>query len=247
MANLGLSTFVTEKNKEGLSYLGFSYRRGYTAANGSISWRCIDKPNCSGRLKTDARKRHPELTTEHDHLPNPERAEVRRVVKNMRTRSEQETVAIPTIYRQEARLANQPATAAMMPVFRNLSSTLYRKRQSHYPQLPQNRAALVIPQAFQQTTVGTQFYLGSAQQNDCVIFATADNLRRLCAANLISIDGTFDVAPRTLFVQLYTLHAFEGERLLFYILKVSLYARDLDIYLYICFISRSCRLTHCSR
>jgi hypothetical protein len=116
----------------------------------------------------------------------------------------------------------------MMPVFRNLASTLYRKRQSHYPQLPQTRAALVIPQAFQQTTVGTQFYLGSAQQNDCVIFATADNLRRLCATNLISIDGTFDVAPRTLFVQLYTLHAFEGERLLFYILKVPLYTRGLD-------------------
>ena len=82
MANLGLSTFVTEKNKERLSYLDFSYRRAYTAANGSISWRCIDKPKCSGRLKTDARKRNPELTTEHDHLPNPERAEVRRVVKN---------------------------------------------------------------------------------------------------------------------------------------------------------------------
>ncbi len=85
----------------------------------------------------------------------------------MRTRVGKEVLAIPTIYRQEiVQLANQPATAAMMPVFRNVSSTLYRERQANYPKLPQTRVALNIPPRYQLSTGGAQFYLCSAQQND---------------------------------------------------------------------------------
>lgn len=57
------------------------------------------------------------------------------------------------------------------------------------------------------------FFCNAGAMTDYLIFATDDNLRTLCNANLVSMDGTFDVTP-LLFRQLFTLHAFEDDRLL---------------------------------
>jgi hypothetical protein len=55
------------------------------------------------------------------------------------------------------------------------------------------------------THSGQQFVAASGQNNEFIAFASDDNLRILCAADEIFMDGTFDVVP-AIFFQLYTLH-----------------------------------------
>lgn len=73
------------------------------------------------------------------------------------------------------------------------------------------------------TTTGDQFFRLAGQNNEYVAFATLSNLRRLCSADLVSMDGTFDTVPRRYFCQLFTMHTFEQEKLvpLVYVLMVN--------------------------
>ncbi len=54
--------------------------------------------------------------------------------------------------------------------------------------------------------------MAQGANNDYLIFATLENMRRLCLANVIYMDGTFDTAPQ-LYEQVYTVHCFVGKRL----------------------------------
>jgi hypothetical protein len=177
-------------------------------------WRCIDNKSCNGRLKTEADGSRPEERGFHTHLPDPDKATVRDVCFAIRTRAATDVVSIPSIYREETRaLANAPAAAVLMPPYHSVSTTAYRDRRALYPPLPRERRDLTFPPNFQVTSGGQQFLLCSGPQNDYVVFATDTSLQRLCNSPLISMDGTFDATP-TLFKQLFTIHAFVGDRLL---------------------------------
>jgi hypothetical protein len=109
-------------------------------------------------------------------------------------------------------LANNPRAGALMPVFRSVSTTMLRERQATFPPLPKRRTDIVIPQELQVTNTGQQFVLHCAVNNDFIIFATDSNLRQLCSAPLVTMDGTFDMAPR-FYCQIFTLHSFEDKHL----------------------------------
>lgn len=75
------------------------------------------------------------------------------------------------------------------------------------PPLPASRRDLDIPDAFQMTEADQQFLLINDGHDDKILaFATDDNLRYLCEADVIYGDGTFYASPR-LFHQIYTIHA----------------------------------------
>lgn len=211
--------FKTEKGKEGLSYDGFCYRLDKVAADGStMYWRCIDKKSCKGRIATDARRRHPTVRNTHDHPPVAPKVKVREVRTELRNRAATETLPLHAIYRSEIQsLANFPAAAAMMPSFASVSSSMKRDRHAALPELPETRADIDVPHNLRLTITGHQFLLFTGNNNKYMAFGTVDNLRRLCDANFVSMDGTFDTAPRgahgrMLFRQIFTLHCFEGEK-----------------------------------
>jgi hypothetical protein len=72
------------------------------------------------------------------------------------------------------------------------------------------------------TSGGQRFLVSCGPNNDYIMFATDANLQRLCNSPLLCMDGTFDAAPK-LFMQLFSIHAFVGERLvpLVYVLMSS--------------------------
>lgn len=209
-----MNEFRTEKGKEGIGYMGHVYRFAKRGADGSLYWRCLLRDDCRGRLQTDANKGRPQLRTEHCHAANDDEVRVRSARERLRQRAEQETAPAPEIYRQEIlKLAQYPGSAARMPAYDSVSTTMYRDRHSNMPPLPTSLQALVVPPQFCQTLAGQPFLMCSGTGNKFLLFTTADNLTRLCSSTTIYMDGTFDTAPH-LFTQLYTIHAFVGERLI---------------------------------
>jgi hypothetical protein len=215
MAAANLRSYTTDKDKPGLIYNDYCYREvtQKRAADGGIFWRCILR-SCRGRMKTDEDRTSVEYDGGHNHQPDLNNVLVREVKTRARKRAKLESTPVPTIYRQEtATLAATPAAAAQMPTFQSISHTLYRERRSMFPPLPATRDALVLPQRFQETTTGERFLLKSGRHNRYLIFASDDNLRELCNAQVLSMDGTFSSVPR-IYQQLFTISAFFDNRLL---------------------------------
>ena len=152
----------TEKGENGVCYNGFTYRYDSTLKNNKISWRCLERKECRGRIWTDndatysnAVERHP-----HCHVELQDKCEVLRVKTAIRKRATEENIGLCAIYRQEtARLAANPVAAAIMPAYRSMSSTMNRDRLSTLPPLPATRQAIVVPPQYQRTANGQQFLL----------------------------------------------------------------------------------------
>ena len=212
-----MQTFKTEKGRQGVSYKGFCYRFAKRGADGSLQWRCVHSDYCSGRLRTEEDYSDP-VETGKGHslkcLPDVNVTAVRQVRTSLRERAASEITPLPTIYREEtAVLANQPAAAAIMPVFASVSSSMYRDRQAVYPPLPDDTASIILPREFRRTLSGHKFVVAVGANKEFFAFGTTANLKMLCDATEISMDGTFGTAPR-LFRQLFTVNAFVGDRLL---------------------------------
>lgn len=215
MAAANLRSYTTDKDKQGLIYNDYCYREvtQKRAADGGIFWRCILR-SCRGRMKTDEDRTSVEYDGGHNHQPDLNDVLVREVKTRARKRAKLESTPVPTIYRQEtAALAATPAAAVQMPTFQSISHTLYRERRSMFPPLPVTRDALILPQRFQETTTGERFLLKSSRHNRYLIFASDDNLRELCNAQVLSMDGTFSSVPR-IYQQLFTISALFDNRLL---------------------------------
>lgn len=96
-----------------------------------------------------------------------------------------------------------------------MASSAYRARKKALPALPANLGALNIQGVWAQTVTNRQFLLFDHQVpgggDRVVCFCSADDLVTLCRSDSVYMDGTFRTAPH-LFVQLFTLHGFVGEK-----------------------------------
>lgn len=195
--------------------MGHIYRFAKRGVDGSLYWRCLLQEDCRGRLQTDINKGNPQLRTQHGHAENEQEVLVRCTRERLRQRASNESVPTPQIYRQEImQLAQHPGAASRMPAYESVAATMYRERHANAPPLPNTLEALqIVPPQFQLTLAGQPFLMSWRPGNRFLLFTTVDNLTRLCQANAIYMDGTFDAAPR-IFSQLYTIHAFVGERLI---------------------------------
>ncbi|KAL2631004.1 hypothetical protein R1flu_015690 [Riccia fluitans] len=130
----------------------------------------------------------------------------------MRDRAAARNISIPQIYEEEANtLVSSQSTSATLLVFRNVASTLYRARRHVLPPLPQTREDIVIPPSLQVSLQGDRFDLLYLPSNATIVFGTYSDFDTLCERSNIYMDGTFDTCPH-LFQQLFTIHAFFGER-----------------------------------
>ncbi|KAL3698144.1 hypothetical protein R1sor_012220 [Riccia sorocarpa] len=130
----------------------------------------------------------------------------------MRDRTANEDTPIPRIYHEEAnRLASSESASAMLPVLHSIDSSLYRARKELLPPLPRSLADIVIPESLRFTEAGEEFVLLQMQNNDIIVFGAPADFDALCVKSHVYMDGTFDMCPE-LFCQLFTLHAFFGDR-----------------------------------
>lgn len=97
---------------------------------------------------------------------------------------------------------------ATVPTFSTIRSSMYRARAKVRPVLPQSRSEIVIDWPWAKTLGDEPFLLFNDGTEDRILgFSTAELIHILCDSSVIYMDGTFRVVP-SLFLQLYTLHAF---------------------------------------
>ena len=93
-----------------------------------------------------------------------------------------------------------------LPSMKSMKSSLYRSRVSRLPRIPHTCAEVDLMGEGTRTTDGRDFILANDGVDDrLVIFGTVQNLRLLCHADTVFMDGTFKMAPE-MFCQMYSLH-----------------------------------------
>lgn len=149
---MAIREFTTKYGKEAVQFNDFEYRFDKLSSDGDIQfWRCM-RAGCSARLWTDAdvNKSNPRVKGQHNHEPSPDLRAMKNAVHVMKERAASETTPIPQIYREESRqLLNNPAAAALLMPYHELSGNLYFKRHQLYPPLPHSAAQVVLPQYLQ--------------------------------------------------------------------------------------------------
>ena len=95
-----------------------------------------------------------------------------------------------------------------MPALQNIKNSLYTSRARRLPRIPHTRAEVELQGEWRTTLDGRDFVLANDGQDDkIIIFGTVQNLRLLCQADTIFMDGTFKTAPE-MFAQLYSIHIY---------------------------------------
>jgi phosphatidylserine/phosphatidylglycerophosphate/cardiolipin synthase-like enzyme len=109
-------------DKPVLAHDGYMYRFDRDSSDGGKFWRCL-RYQCLGRIKTDINNVFIEFRNgNHTHPANEEASHVKTVVTSMKTRAETEPTSLVEIYRSETvQLAAQPAAAASMPTYQEVS------------------------------------------------------------------------------------------------------------------------------
>lgn len=93
-----------------------------------------------------------------------------------------------------------------LPSFKRHRDSLYRARSQRLPRVPHNRQDIVLEGEWAETLDGRNFILADDGRDDrLIIFGTMQNLRYLCQAETIYMDGTFKLAPE-MFHQIYSIH-----------------------------------------
>ena len=93
-----------------------------------------------------------------------------------------------------------------LPSLKKYRQTLHRSRATRLPKLLHTRQDIALRGEWIQTTDGHPFLLADDGEEDRIlIFETAQNIRHLCSANEIFMEGTFKAAPE-MFAQVYSIH-----------------------------------------
>ncbi|CAM4834891.1 unnamed protein product [Rotaria magnacalcarata] len=146
---------------------------------------------------------------EHDHEPNPELLEVRKVRQKIKERALNEIIPISMIYEQEtSRTSISSITLAILPTSQEIYPSVAKVRQKVVPLLP-NCCLFDIPDDYQRTNGGSRFLLSDeslARRERLLIFASDQQLDLLFQSRIIYMDGTFAKSPLH-FIQVYIIHA----------------------------------------
>jgi hypothetical protein len=184
----------------------------------SIYFKCIEK-GCGGRAIYRVSAKIVETTKSHstnhaDHGRELARREFKNGVKEEVARDPLKPV--PQIFQELRRHFNSAGVRgateediqAALPIYDIVRSSAYRKRAKTLPLVPQNRGDLILDGVRRETNDDRPFVLDvDSDENKIVVFGTETFLRKLCAADIVFMDGIFKSAPQ-IFTQIYTLHIF---------------------------------------
>ena len=141
--------------------------------------------------------------------------ETNQLVRGMRKRAREGLTPLPHRYEEErgkiitADLGTSPAeVAGKLPFFSCIKTQLYRQRHFLIPQSAKDANVIILNDEWSQTESGEHFILTDdiSEESRIIVFGTDDSLRRLCASDIVSMDGTFKVCPRV-FYQFYVIHS----------------------------------------
>ncbi|CAF0790236.1 unnamed protein product [Adineta steineri] len=210
-------TFIkSNKNQRLVAINGYMYVRNKSTSKITY-WTCIVK-TCLAGVHISLQDQFDKFTkSEHNHLPVPERIEIRKMMSKVKARVNTETTAIGQIYHEELAKANLSKSAlAVVATARIANSGLNKKRRKTTPILPSS-VDFDIPLKYKMTTTGERYLLADRVQRcedeitqRIIVFATDEQLRTLFTSSHILMDGTFDSTPSH-FHQIYSIHALKND------------------------------------
>jgi hypothetical protein len=124
-------------------------------------------------------------------------------IGEVKKRCRDEVTPIPTIYDKElGKLRNRECDDTVIemieniPTYESCRTSLYRCRAKVLPKFPVTQGDIDLDGDWKETSAGERFLLcddTDAQGRRILIFATDDNLRKLCTSEFVLADGTFYV------------------------------------------------------
>ena len=203
---------TTKRGGRVLLYEGHRYVINRRGRDERIFWRCSNR-ECTGSLTT---LKDNTITTQKDHNHPGDQAaiEVEKIVVELKEAAKETVRPIPTLYHEKiqriAVMPNKEEVSSKMPTFEQIKTSLYESRRQRLPALPTERAQVHFSGEWTKTASGESFLLAEDGSGDdkIVVFATDTNIKILCEADTIYVDGTFQTCPK-LFYQIFTIHAFK--------------------------------------
>ncbi|XP_065324184.1 uncharacterized protein LOC135931182 isoform X5 [Gordionus sp. m RMFG-2023] len=195
-------SFITSKNNKKMIYYN---KYLYSHDFGDLYYKCR-KNTCKGRGKFGS---HFTVTQTHNHLDDEEYYHFLVTINLLKDQINIDThLSILKIYQKVMRTRkldlyciNHPKT---LPTFLAVKSIMGRVVQSTRPSFPINNSSIILHDEHKLTIDRRQFLLFNSEDNKIFIFTTYKLLSRLCLAEKIFLDGTFNASPK-LFKQFYTI------------------------------------------
>ncbi|CAF3168823.1 unnamed protein product [Rotaria socialis] len=189
-----------------LIYSGYVYRLKKSTKNVKY-WVCQSN-SCAANVHTNASDQFVKANGQHQHLPAPERIELRDLKNKAKERVRTEATSVPKIYEEELARSNISSAALILaPLPADAKSVLNRVRRKITPPIPTS-SDFDIPDVYRQTLTGKPFVCTDRfiRNKRMILFATNQQLETLFSSEWIFLDGTFDACPSQ-FKQLYTIHS----------------------------------------
>ncbi|CAF1112598.1 unnamed protein product [Rotaria magnacalcarata] len=224
-----LSFTTSNRGKRMLIYSGYVYRLKKSTKNVKY-WVCQSN-SCAANVHTNASDQFVKANGQHQHLPAPERIELRDLKNKAKERVRTEATSVPKIYEEELARSNISSAALILaPLPADAKSVLNRVRRKITPPIPTS-SDFDIPDVYRQTLTGKPFVCTDRfiRNKRMILFATDQQLETLFSSEWIFLDGTFDACPSQ-FKQLYTIHSLKFKQNFPCVISL-LSGKSTDIYL----------------
>lgn len=199
----------SEKGKPLKIVNGFKFRRDRNVKVG-ISWRCSEK-SCSARIYTDDRENilHRGETVHNHEVPT---IKSRQLVANSLKIKILDTISTRSTQLVDTEVVKLGVSNDFTEDDRDsVCRSIYRKKRSILPPLPKflYETHSVLDDLNVRSLLDENMTIINDPVHNIVGFSTARNLKCLCDADTILLDGTFDSCPQ-FFYQLFTIHIFKN-------------------------------------
>jgi hypothetical protein len=175
-----------------------------------ITWKC-EKKSCKGRGHSNGLEPPFQLSQLHNHLPDPVRCKVLKSEEKMKTDVEVSNDPVRSIIRDGNKESDEEAASKARSIS-SLTQMLNRKKAEKNEVIQAFDTPLCdlfIPEGLQKTYLNQVFYWDDSGRSDdtrVILFTTEANLRLMQSHRDWLVDGTFDLAPKRVFKQVYTIH-----------------------------------------
>ncbi|CAF1380510.1 unnamed protein product [Rotaria sordida] len=144
-----LSFTASNRGKPMLIYSGYVYR--LKKSTKKVKYWVCQSNSCAVNVHTNANDQFIKANGRHQHLPAPERIELRDLKHTVKERVENETTSVPKIYEEELARSNLSAAALIIaPLAADAKSVLNRVRRNITPPIPTS-SDFDIPDFYRQT------------------------------------------------------------------------------------------------
>jgi hypothetical protein len=181
--------------------------------NGKTYWKCKKEPNCHVTAITDGDQLL-QNRGQHQHQAEASLPRMMNLQHHAKEVARQQPhLPMKRVYAETYGNINVADEREIdhLPSMNAIKSSLYRSRAKRLPGVPHTRAEVNLEGEWTQTIDGRDYVLANDGIDDrLIIFGTMQNLRLLCHAATIFMDGTFKMAPE-MFCQVYSIHIWHLE------------------------------------